>query len=394
MWSEFVEDLRYLEILSFVGVLFLAISFYTSSYVSILGIILVIIGYGSLLYFKKCQSRIEFINEKNLYRFVMGEEGKITLPFSYNGRFPIFQAELLFSIDTNVGIKGGEYDELNKNQSIKIPLILQKGTISNVSVDIEGKKRGVATIRNLQVIVYGPFGMGRLFLKYKNSINHEIIVYPKDEAVANYSAIKGRLFEGNFPVQQSLYVDNLAIIGTRDYTSHDNFLHIHWKATAKTGTLQTKIFQPSVKQAWTVIVNIREPDPNMNYHISISYLEELVSSLTFLLKQAERQQIEYELFSNVAMKFGSSVYHLQGNDGRRQLISSLEFLARIQNVYMSVPSTSLLQFVKKNRGRAPVILYCGPYSQDDLTLLTSMKLQGYFVFHLGENEGAIRLCQL
>ena len=50
--------------------------------------------------------------------------------------------------------------------------------------------------------------------------------------------------------------DPLRMMGVRDYVQGDNFRHIHWKATARSQGLQTKVFDPSASRPVALFLNI------------------------------------------------------------------------------------------------------------------------------------------
>lgn len=46
------------------------------------------------------------------------------------------------------------------------------------------------------------------------------------------------------------------VMGVRDYHPEDNFRRVHWPATAKTGQLQVKVYQPTSAQVLIVCLNV------------------------------------------------------------------------------------------------------------------------------------------
>ena len=62
---------------------------------------------------------------------------------------------------------------------------------------------------------------------------------------------------GDLATPRQLLTDPLRIAGVRDYVSGDDPRHIHWKATARTGALHTKVFEPSAHHILTVFLDLR-----------------------------------------------------------------------------------------------------------------------------------------
>jgi uncharacterized protein (DUF58 family) len=54
-----------------------------------------------------------------------------------------------------------------------------------------------------------------------------------------------------------LLADPLRVAGVRDYAPGDDPRHIHWKATARTGALRTKVFEPSAHHTLTIFLDLR-----------------------------------------------------------------------------------------------------------------------------------------
>jgi uncharacterized protein (DUF58 family) len=62
---------------------------------------------------------------------------------------------------------------------------------------------------------------------------------------------------GDLATTRRLLADPLRVAGVRDYTAGDDPRHIHWKATARTGALHTKVFEPSAHHTLTIFLDLR-----------------------------------------------------------------------------------------------------------------------------------------
>lgn len=62
---------------------------------------------------------------------------------------------------------------------------------------------------------------------------------------------------GDLATQRRLLADPLRVAGVRDYMAGDDPRHIHWKATARTGTLYTKVFEPTSHHTLTIFLDLR-----------------------------------------------------------------------------------------------------------------------------------------
>ena len=61
---------------------------------------------------------------------------------------------------------------------------------------------------------------------------------------------------GEIRVHHSLFTDPIRTRGIRDYNSQDRFRDVHWKASARRGHLQTKVYDPSTGMTVAVFLNV------------------------------------------------------------------------------------------------------------------------------------------
>ena len=81
------------------------------------------------------------------------------------------------------------------------------------------------------------------------------VVYPKIETLQELGLPAKEPF-GELKIRTSLFSDPIKTRSVRDYQPQDRFRDVHWKATARRGELQTKIYDPSTGMTLAVFLNV------------------------------------------------------------------------------------------------------------------------------------------
>ncbi|NQV27677.1 MAG: DUF58 domain-containing protein [Rhodopirellula sp.] len=83
---------------------------------------------------------------------------------------------------------------------------------------------------------------------------HFVMVYPKVIPLAGYD-LSSRRPIGEIRMAHRLFEDPTRLAGVREYQRGDSFNRIHWKATASTGKLHSRIYDPSTVAGATIILD-------------------------------------------------------------------------------------------------------------------------------------------
>lgn len=85
---------------------------------------------------------------------------------------------------------------------------------------------------------------------------HYITVRPEPEPILRYDLATHRPI-GEVTVRYQLYEDPTRMVGVREYRVGDALNRIHWRATARTGKLHSKVYEPSTMAGAMVAVDFR-----------------------------------------------------------------------------------------------------------------------------------------
>jgi uncharacterized protein (DUF58 family) len=116
------------------------------------------------------------------------------------------------------------------------------------------RQRGVFQIGPAHLLSGDPFSMFDRKITLRD--RHEmLIVYPRIKTLPELGLPLKDPF-GDKRVQQRLFEDPNRTMGVRDYAPQDSFRHIHWKATAHSGRLQTKVYEPTRSLRTVLCLNV------------------------------------------------------------------------------------------------------------------------------------------
>jgi len=116
-------------------------------------------------------------------------------------------------------------------------------------------RRGYYQIGPLVLETGDLFGLHR---RYRVATDpHFLLVYPKVQAIAGYD-ISSRRPIGEVKMSHRLFEDPTRLVGVRPYQSGDPLNRVHWRATARTGLLHSKTYEPSSVAGMTVLLDFHQ----------------------------------------------------------------------------------------------------------------------------------------
>ncbi len=121
------------------------------------------------------------------------------------------------------------------------------------NLTVECPARGYFPIGPVQLRSADAFG----FFQQRERISDidYITVYPAIAPLERIIIPARHLF-GDQRIKRPIITDPMRTVGIRDYRPEDSFRHIHWKATARTQSLQTKIFEPTTSIQFGIFLNL------------------------------------------------------------------------------------------------------------------------------------------
>ena len=131
-------------------------------------------------------------------------------------------------------------------------MMLRKGQTKYLNYSITCNRRGYYQIGPTAIETGDLFGLHR---RYKVETEpHFVTVFPEVKPIENYSVASRRPI-GEIRMTHQLFEDPTRIAGVRRYQAGDPLNRVHWRATARTGILHSKIYDPSSVAGATLIVD-------------------------------------------------------------------------------------------------------------------------------------------
>ncbi|WP_409275380.1 DUF58 domain-containing protein [Neobacillus sp. SCS-31] len=304
----------------------------------------------NLLYEKKVGEGLEVVMERRRDRYFINEQGKWEMVFTNEG-WPILNAEARVFFDQAVEPPGADENDKKWLHEVSFPLSVNKGEAKKLEIPFLSKQRGLAKIRKIELQIPNLFGFGKVNLEYRFALPQEVIVYPDRLEVVNKMDLVS-LKPGSQFTPYSLYEDTLSPAGTRDYTYSDGFQRIHWKASARTGKLQTKLYDQVSEKGLVICINIAD-----GYSVPKN-LEEMLESAADLAYFAYSKQIPVSLCMNMRNAGEVPFVYLPPGNGREQLQKIYEMLA-LANSFAPFPYDKMLSYMDRNLHMLPCLIHAG-----------------------------------
>jgi uncharacterized protein (DUF58 family) len=219
-----------------------------------------------------------------------------------------------------------------------LPFSINSNEKVQITIPLEGSKRGLSRITRITVEVPHVFGEGTVLMELSDPVGQESLVYPKVVPL-NRSLHPSPFKPGDVEQRQSLFYDAFQPVGTRDYVPSDRFDQIHWTASARMQKLQTKEYNPVSAQSVMFILNAIEKAR------SAGDFENKIERLASYVNYCTQQNIPFSIVINIRT-FGTTPHiFLPTDTGKIHYQKSLEMLAQLSEKNAKIPFENVLQSV-------------------------------------------------
>lgn len=232
----------------------------------IAGLLIAALGAAPEIWYRFCLSAVNIRRTFSAQRAEIGDEILLTLTIENGKLLPLPRLEIEDEVpEEGLAIRGGYLATSIKPQRALLVNTLSLWAFQRVTrrYRVRCLARGVYTFGPIKLESGDPFGL----LTRETSLDAEehLLVYPLTVPIARLG-LPSRAPFGERPTPRRLLEDPLQVAGVRPYALGDDPRRIHWKATARTATLQSKVYEPSAHHTLVLFVDLRTyTDPARGY---------------------------------------------------------------------------------------------------------------------------------
>ena len=292
-------------------------------------------------------------------------------------------------------------------------------------IRVEGKRMMLSQLRphgqttllyQVDFVMRGYYQIGPLLLesgdlfglhrRYKVVTEpHFILVYPKVVPLQGYDLASRRPI-GEVKLTHRLFEDPTRIAGVRRYQHGDSLNRVHWRATARTGELHSKVYEPSTVAGATLLLDFHRgsyparSEPNGS-ELAVTSVASLANTVYQMGQQVglitngrdaadrvrqEGWKLEFRTRAAARRQIGMQVSSdrlrpvtIETRRGADQLMRILEMLARLE----LSDGLTFPQLIMETASRMPrdatVVAVLSNVSQETAVALGSLRRRGFAV---------------
>ncbi len=132
---------------------------------------------------------------------------------------------------------------------------LAGGETRKLAYRLHSLRRGLFRVGPAMIEATGPFGLVRRFLLDREA--RFVTVLPRVVEIGKGWPLGHRPIH-QVPRRRSLFEDPSRFLGIREYRRGDSLRRVHWRATARSGKLQVKLFEPAVLEGMLLAVDMAQ----------------------------------------------------------------------------------------------------------------------------------------
>jgi uncharacterized protein (DUF58 family) len=330
-WDENSVEINVRRWFPVAGLIFLLGALLREPVLALFGILVFAFALGIRLWWDFCLRGLTYTRSLSTKRAVYGEEVTLELRAINAKPLPITRLEVLDKLTANIQPSGLKLELTDIRDLRGLRSFFSLGMYERVQYRyrIPAKRRGLHSVGPATITAVDPFGMvsRRQVIQKTDSF----IVYPRVVPVSTV-VVPARQPYGDYKPVQPIVEDPMRMAGVREYVPGDSPRRIHWRATARTGTLQTRVYEPSASPIAAIFLDTITFSQRWEGQNS-QLLELAITISASISADLLHSRHQVGLYANAPIPLRARTIRIPPTRRPGQLARILEQLALLQSVY-------------------------------------------------------------
>jgi len=204
-----------------------------------------------------CMRNLRYVRKLSEQRVLFGEEFTFSIALENAKLLPLPWLEIEEAIARSLAFSSRNARVRQGGESVVMESLFSLRWYERVTrlYTVTCMQRGVHAIGPTTLRSGDVFG----FLSRQETLaNREyLLVYPMVVPLTRFSLPARHPF-GDYKAPRRLLEDPSRVVGVRDYQYGDELRRVHWKATARTMQLQSKVYQPTTTHTMVIFLNVMQ----------------------------------------------------------------------------------------------------------------------------------------
>ncbi len=248
------------------------------------------------VWYRFCLAGLVYQRQVGERRIFFGETITLRLVVENRKLLPLPWLEVEDEFPEVLGLHGGRLEPHHKPRRMLLITALSLWWFQRVArrYQVHCSARGVFSFGPVTLRSGDPFGI----LTREQQVEHldTILVYPPILPIERFG-LPSRYPFGEHAAPRRLLEDPLRVAGVRDWAPGDELRRVHWKATARALTLQSKVYEPTTTWTLALFLNVNSY-PNPVLGINPALLELVIAAAASIGAWATEQGYAVGLYSN------------------------------------------------------------------------------------------------
>lgn len=236
--------------------------------------------------------------------------------------------------------------------------------------EVTARRRGIYTVEPARASSGDPFTIFNRSAVLGE--RHEIIVYP-NVFTPEEIGLPFREVLGDAVPERALLDDPSLIAGSREYRPGDPLNRVHWKATARTGSLSVRVHDPSTTANLMIVLNLNTA--RYAWHgVDNDRMEATIDAAASFAVWALDRGYPVGIRSNGAIRQSSTAPRVAASASPRQATILLDHLARLSYSGLYGAEYLLLDEIHQLEARTGIIFITPLLSPEIISVLSAPKI--------------------